>query len=115
MAPLEPWVAGLFSCLASAKEGLKGPIDSLQRPSTDGDGKGFPFGIVISDHRQAFALIEIGDRGAGSFPGITAFLQSSVVQLASHVEQSVKSVALSPAWKTAVFVSSDHGEEAFSR
>ena len=109
MASLEARVAGLVPCLASAKEGLKGAIDSLQRPAADGEGNGLPFGMVGSDHGEAFALIEIGDGLAGSLPGIAPFLQGGVVELAGHIEQALQIVALSVGRKAAVFVSADHG------
>jgi hypothetical protein len=68
-----------LTVLSSTKEGNEGPIETLQRSSTEGDPTRHDIGADLDQPSERFALVNVGDRPSLPQPCTNSLFKSRVV------------------------------------
>jgi hypothetical protein len=83
---LEPREAWCVAVLFPPVKGGEGPVEALQRSSTEGHARRENLGAQIAEPGQRSALADVTDRAMVPLPGTHALLQGGIVELALVVE-----------------------------
>lgn len=106
---LEAGKSGLLAGLAATKERLKTSVQSPQGSAQHDDRYLLKLRSDLPDLGELLLLINASDRRALFAPGVTAFLQRSVVQLARQVQPAVEDHFLFARRAEPVLEGAEHG------